>query len=181
MIPSGDVAALTADPADTARCRALWCAVLNMALADAASMPNKKGALLAKRQVAAWVGGNDFVEVCDLAGVGPGPMREKITQALAACPEQPLVKRLPKFCAETDTAVQAVVAFARDSAPWVGTWLGLLEAITARTQSRGERWPKKDIGLAQRMRHAWKAIRPVCIRVSGTESPRTVRITIEPE
>lgn len=85
-LTSGSQTGLSDDPADNGRCRALWQAVLHQALSDAAGI-KPSGTMAAslaveRRRIAAWVGGQDFVEVCDLAGVEPGPVRARIEAAL---------------------------------------------------------------------------------------------------
>jgi hypothetical protein len=72
---------------EAACCRALWCAVLNQALADAAGLPasglSPTVLAVARRRVEAWVGSRDFAEVCDLAGAEPGAVRARLEAALA--------------------------------------------------------------------------------------------------
>lgn len=84
-----DGGAATGDDA----CRRLWCAVLNLAVADAvAPMPRAfpsepESACLAKinarERARAYIGRRDFRTVCHLAGMDPDAVAERVRQRMA--------------------------------------------------------------------------------------------------
>ncbi len=65
--------------------RALWRAIILQALEDAASNSKKSKEQYFKTQAIHWLnhGGQDFVEVCDYAGLDPDYARKQIKKALS--------------------------------------------------------------------------------------------------
>lgn len=72
------IAAAAVAAKDASSCRALWCAVVWQALADA-----EGGKAAARDAVRAWLGCSDFERVCMSAGVCPQQARARIEAALA--------------------------------------------------------------------------------------------------
>jgi hypothetical protein len=67
-----------------ARARGLWLKVVAQALRDALSGAVDANAARARRRAHEWLvsGGNDFREVCDLAGICPRTLRDRYQAGL---------------------------------------------------------------------------------------------------